>query len=807
MKVSRYSGRTSRIARLALLILFVLGVQAIPWFAGLAVAEEARVEVQAEVGFGASNVKQGLLTPVKFTLLNQGADIAGDLVLQIANPNGSKDFSYVQHVELPQGSTKEIRMLVPGYTYSKSNNRISFFQNSVQSGKKISLDGSTYLEAFNMPRETMQVGVLARDADTMNFLAVLNQSGKKLNVLHLKQADIPGSALGLAGLDVLVLNDFASDTFTQEQVQAIHLWAQRGGTLILAGGAGYPKTAAPFIEAAPVTYQGTTAIQNLPELAKSGEKELTVTSPFTISQAQLAKDAEIVIAEGNIPLFARKAYGSGSIVYAAYDLSLNPLASWNGNSRLWEQILADPLQRAVDNTTNQMRFGPQPYWEMQQALEFFPNLQPPRLAILAWVMLFYAIVVGPILYFILRRMDRRELAWVVIPLLAVVTSIGIFQFGATNRGSMMAQAFHTVELDGSGSGVMQSTMSVFLPKGGNLDLKIPGTAAVRPFLQNDNYNGQQINEQSELLIRQEQEATLARLQNVPYSSVSKLHVDEEKRIQTGKLDYTVTSLSGHAAKGEITNHTQHDLTDVAVIINQVFIKIGPMKAGASASFDTSNGSGISYGPDAAHVAFPNSGMGGLDANLHQRSVLNAYLFDKTKLSGGFDPLIIGWSKDQTSILLGNGKTLPTDQLTLFAQKMKINFVSTDGKIHIPFPMLVPDLVDNHLKVSDINFHNGPYMQMGGGDVTFEYRLPSIPGANYQKMEMHADVNRDVTLDLWNTQSREWETIDVKPLMTWEGEKLQPYILEGKMIRIKATALQNNIGFRIPAISMEGAVKP
>ncbi|SDM89510.1 hypothetical protein SAMN04487897_101403 [Paenibacillus sp. yr247] len=40
------------------------------------------IEIQSEVGFGASNVKQGRWTPVTMTLRNQGADLSGDVVSQ-----------------------------------------------------------------------------------------------------------------------------------------------------------------------------------------------------------------------------------------------------------------------------------------------------------------------------------------------------------------------------------------------------------------------------------------------------------------------------------------------------------------------------------------------------------------------------------------------------------------------------------------------------------------------------------------------------------------------------------------------------
>ncbi|NOU76082.1 hypothetical protein GC098_32835 [Paenibacillus sp. LMG 31458] len=807
MKLSSFKKRTFRLTCFLVCAILALCFQALVPISSVVSADEAMIEIQSEVGFGASNVKQGRWTPVTMTLHNQGADLSGDLVVQVANPNRSKDFSYVEHVELPKGSTKVVTMLLPGYAYTKSNNTIAFYEKSLKNGNKKTLDGKTYLEAFPLPKETLQVGVLARDVDTLNFLSLLGQSGKKLNVLHLKQTDIPREALGLDGLDVLALNDFASDTLTGEQVQAILQWTKRGGTLLLAGGAGYPKTAATFTEASPVTYQGTTTVKELPELAKVGEKELILTQPLTLSQAKLVKGAESVVTDGTFPIYARGAYGSGFVTYVAYDLSLNPLASWNGNARLWEQMLSGPLESANAFNLNQMRYGNDPYYELDRALEYFPSLQPPKLPILAIVLLIYAIVVGPLLYMILRRLDRREWAWFVIPVAAIATSIGIFQFGASNRGSTMAQTFNTITLNGSGSGIKQSTLSVFLPKGGSMELKFPGKAAVSPFMQGEVYPSLQLHDRSELMIRQEQETAIVGLQDIPYSSISKLTMDEEQPVQLGTLDYSISELSAKGAKGQITNNTKKDLTDVAVLVNQSFVKIGSVKAGASASFDTANGFGISNGPDVAQIAYPYpSGNNGYDTGLHQRSMLSTYLHRKSTFSGGFDPMIIGWLKEQTSLNLSSSGSIPAEQLTLIAQDMKIDYVAPDGKIIIPSTTMVPELIDNHLKMSSIQIQNGPFMEMGSGDVTLNYQLPFIAGASYQTMEMTGDPNPDVTLDLWNSQTKAWEPFTLKSFQSWEGDKLQPYLLEGKSIRMKVTTVQNHTMFRIPAVSLEGSVK-
>lgn len=788
-------------------LLLAVGIQSSGLWMNTAHAEgPVPIQLESQVGFGASNVKQGRWTPVTMTLRNQGADVSGDLVVQIANPNRSKDFTYVQQVELPKGSTKVVSMLLPGYAYTKSNNTISFYEKSQKNGKKLPIEGQTYLEAFNLPKETMQVGVLASDVDTLNFITLLNQSGIKVNVLHLKQTDIPKESLGLDSIDVLVLNDFASDTLTSEQVQAILQWTTRGGTLLLSGGAGYLKTAGPFAAIAPVTYEGTASVTKLTEVEKAGEKELLLTQPVTLSQAKPVQGAETLLSEGSIPVFVKAPSGNGSVIYAAYDLSLNPIASWNGNQRLWEQILSGSIQSANAFNSNQMKYGNNSFWEMERALEFFPSLKPPRLPMLALVLLVYALLVAPVLYIILTRLDRREWAWFIIPVVAIVTSIGIFQFGATNRGSMMAQKLSTVTLNGTGTGMKTTSMSVFLPKGGDLELKFAGKAGISPLLQSDIYPGMLLHEQNELVIKQEPEAANVRLQDIPYSSISKLVVEDEQLVSLGKLDYSITELTATGAKGQITNNTAKELTDVAVLMNQSYIQIGSILPGASASFDTAIGMGNMNGPDIAQIAFPHGSNNVLDTGLQQRAMLTSYLNEKVNFSGGFTPMVIGWMKEQSSMSLATTGTIPTDQLTLVAQEMKMSYVSPHGKIVIPSSALMPNLTDNHMKISTVQIQNGPYMQLGSGDVTLDYQLPSIAGADYQRMEMTGDPNPEVTTELWNSVTKAWEPLTLKSIQTWEGAALQPYLTEGKSIRLKVTTMQNNPMFRIPAVSLEGAVK-
>jgi hypothetical protein len=47
----------------------------------------------------------------------------------------------------------------------------------------------------------------------------------------------------------------------------------------------------------------------------------------------------------------------------------------------------------------------------------------------------YIALIGPVNYLILRRLDRREWAWVTMPILIVGFAVGAYAFGSALRGS------------------------------------------------------------------------------------------------------------------------------------------------------------------------------------------------------------------------------------------------------------------------------------------------------------------------------------------------------------------------------------
>src|SRR5699024_2375253 len=71
------------------------------------------------------------------------------------------------------------------------------------------------------------------------------------------------------------------------------------------------------------------------------------------------------------------------------------------------------------------------------------------------------IIIGPILYFVLRKFDKREYAWGLIPVIALVTAVAIFFIGGKDRlvkPQIQQLALFRVNNDQSVTGVYSNSL-------------------------------------------------------------------------------------------------------------------------------------------------------------------------------------------------------------------------------------------------------------------------------------------------------------------------------------------------------------
>ncbi|MEJ7697451.1 MAG: hypothetical protein WKF78_12720 [Candidatus Limnocylindrales bacterium] len=167
-------------------------------------------------------------------------------------------------------------------------------------------------------------------------------------------------------------------------------------------------------------------------------------------------------------------YGSGAVSVVGFDPTVSWIAKSDLAAALWRRML--PV-RSVG--------GPVIADDSQivAAASQLSSLALPPIGGLIALLGAYILLIGPINYLVLRRLDRRELAWVTMPVLIVVFAVGAYAFGSLLRGSdlIINEVAIVRGAPGATEGTAQAYLGIFSPSRGTYQLRIPGGAlAVHP---------------------------------------------------------------------------------------------------------------------------------------------------------------------------------------------------------------------------------------------------------------------------------------------------------------------------------------
>lgn len=776
-------------------------------------AGQTGIEIQSSYGYQ-GEVKRERWFPAHFTLTNRtGRELSGELVVSVlSNMNGNKvDYSVM--AELPLDTPITLSMAIPANQMGRAGSLIRFYEGTAESGKTVKLLGSNEILAAASGND--MIGIVARDPDTLNFMPMLNQRGYAIKTIPIKPEELPEDELQLDMLDVLLFNDVASDSLSEGQRKAIADWVNGGGMLILSGGAGYEKTAAPFQAIAPVTVQGTKTIADTDSLTSYvGDKKLVLNGSFTASSAAIGEGTALLMA-GDTVLAAQRSVGQGKVLYVAFDPSLEPMASWSGSAALWAKLMGNML-KVTQNGAAVHYSGNMPFWELQNAVNMFPSIKNPQFMTLLYLFLVYLLIVAPLLFLLLKRMDRREWAWWIIPSIAIVSSVTIFFVGANDKSKMLAHTIRMVELDGRGAGVQYGASSVFIPAGGDVRLSFDSKQALVPYRSGDASFGGQINDLADnslQAVTRKDAGTEVRWKDVPYWSTRSTYMDAVSAADTGQLE-TALEDSDKGPVLRITNRTKVDLTNVHLIWNGQVVKVGDLEIGKSGSalIPVAAAGGQQSYYDYGSRVFPYPSSNNKDTSPRERTLTNAYTNSLMNVVKGGNILpnqliVLGYSKGTEPLFQVNGQQVKSDSVTLWAQKVAMEVLHGDQAAILP-GMINPAIESTTMGMADQRPEG--IVAVTKGELVFSYLLPDVGDVQYDKLTIYSrnpnPVPSGVTLSIWNEKQGEWAEVTGNGL-SWELQAAADYIKKDRTIQMKFD-VSDDIHSELvyPQIGLNGKVK-
>ena len=416
------------------------------------------------------------------------------------------------------------------------------------------------------------VGIVAeRPGDIIGDLDLLpNANNLKPVTIAIDPGGLPNRVEAWGALDRLIWQDADASALSEEQLAALRGWLASGGRLVIAGGttgasslAGFPDAILPFRPTATTDVAPSSLRQLLGELP-SGATDLPALSGTLI-------DGRVLAAVGDQAVVAERAYGSGSVTIVGFD----PTASWLKGTAVAESL----WRRLVPTRT---AGGPVVGDDSQivQAASQLPSLALPPIGGLVALLGGYILLIGPINYLVLRRLDKREWAWVTMPALIAVFAVGSYTFGTLLRGSdlIVNEVAIVRGAPGATEGIAQAYLGVFSPNRGSYQLRVPGGALLSSPVAGDfSVDGSQ----SSLDVLQ---GDPSRVRDLAVGFGSLRTVRAESAVTVPLIQADLRLEDGHL-RGTVTNASTEHLLAPAVVLGSTVAKLSDLAPGAKADLD------------------------------------------------------------------------------------------------------------------------------------------------------------------------------------------------------------------------------
>lgn len=518
---------------------------------------------------------------------NDGPDWEGTIRVRVsAGYSGAT--AYDMAIALPQGSEKQFESTIFYSTYSNSNELE--LQVIALDKKKKEVAKKDYPKFQLDKKNGLVMGILS---DNYSALTYLDMGGRTLYwhenyyPITLEQLTYANFSTAetmdakLAGMTMLLIDQYNTSVLTDEQIESLTKWVNSGGILIVGTGAEGENTLSGLtdnlldgIRFGGITYasdnevasngeQGDVAIPS----AKEGVLDLTQTnychimgsmntfSPLSaysgavksegdgavvvvpFSFVELEKDAVNAIWYVSLEDFIQE------FLYAVKDYASSSWMNVNGGKSFWRYTYTfERLLGCVGRLNNVVHFG-----------------------LLELLVFLYVILIGPVLYLVLRVMKKREWYWVTVPAGAV---IGVFLMAFAGRGFEVADTMaYSIHISNTGSAVPDQTiLYCYNAQYDEWSLKLADDyEAVGPLML-DRYRG---NEKDPYYMHFVNAGGICSFGIKPSGTFEDTYFRAYKSAnqeKTKAFSHTISS-DMFSVSGEVTNTSGMDFEYVAVIVN------------------------------------------------------------------------------------------------------------------------------------------------------------------------------------------------------------------------------------------------
>lgn len=768
----------------------------------------ATLEVKATAGVS-GKAKYQSVVPLQVTVKNNGADFSGDMAINSSNSYEAAS-ALVVPIDIAAGEEKTFTFYLDGladYSYSDTD-LFAFYEGSIEKGKKIAYKGTKRLQSNFLDPSSTFIYTLTDKSDRLSALLRLStfvaQSNVEVfNINQLKDYTLPEDSQGLAMANVIVVDEVAIADLTPKQQEALLKWVQDGGTLLLGAADQINATAGVFKEYLPLSLsQEMTAIsaEALTKLSGGG----IFTQPISVYAATSSEGSLPVLTENNEVLAAKKKVGSGEVIQTTFSLGDQPLASMDG----YGALLAKVINIQSISQQGMMRQGQSPLdqisYELRNINELFPSFEV-SVSYMLIVIILYILIIGPILYFVLKKADKREHAWWIIPSISVVLSIVLFIVGAKDRivqPQVQQSAFYKVNEDNSVNGYYVE--SILTNRSGDFVVNADQNTTAVALRNYNNFTGTMGPLHESSYIKENASGSTLTLRDLSYWSVQSFGGKTSAQ-NIGKMDIDIT-LKNEKLTGTVKNNFPFALKDVTLISGVKEVKLGDIEANGTLQVNKELKTTVLQKPSIFNnynYSYPSKKDEVNPMRIERMKTLALPLVEKDN-----QPILTAWT-DQAVVGVELETSANMSPITMLVQPFK-------GKVELtgPFTMKRNNFSYSVEPLSANGYYekieeelNKWYLSEGLYEVTMtmpDQFMDAVESLNELTIS-NKDVSR-MQLSIWNNETNIYEPlVDTKQVFT---DKVSTYFNQDGELRIEIKYGPDPSGeqTKLPDIELKGVAK-
>lgn len=391
--------------------------------------------------------------------------------------------------------------------------------------KYVVLSLGSNLPGFILPKEA------EANPDTQSMRTLRNGRIETASITNV--AEMPDQWFGYDAADLVVLctgtdDRFVTELFTLEsnkpRLNALLEWIRRGGRLVVSVGRNATllsqadfeplrailpvkiKTEDPLAQVTRLSI-----VWSLPKITESLGVPLAAENevPFPMANVEIRKDRAVrmlVPPEGRRndeerPTVMLGAYGLGKITLVTFDLDRSPFVDYSQRSKFWNNLLNESGSYKAANgsaTSAASNSGGYGYGfgtanegedelasTLRSSIDSFEGVPVISFGWVAVFILLYTLLIGPVEYFILKKVfGRLELTWLTFPIIVItVSAIAYFTAYAIKGKDLKINKVDLIDIDPASERIYGRTwVTLFSPRIDNYRIGIdpnPGWAANR----------------------------------------------------------------------------------------------------------------------------------------------------------------------------------------------------------------------------------------------------------------------------------------------------------------------------------------